>query len=358
MIGSHITPRSYLSHFARAQTRSGKTPRLWVYSRGSRPFCSTPHRVGKENGYFAVLKDDGSRDESMEKTLALFDGQGAELLRLAQNETYVMSARAEETLIGYIALMFARTTARRELNARLLGYIRDAYDELATDPAWLQEQAAAYQSFSGILTDSGDISSAAAKVLMKLAKPEHANNGFVQGLLRIAETIFTDLRGKPWQIWEAPERAQFITTDNPVVILSASNWGSFLPGCGFRTSGATTLFPMSPRCCFVTGAGVGLGRRYWRRATVRDVNGVNRALVMCMDRWAYSATLCDDIEWLVNHLGGSVRYGVNAFVPAWMNNASEHIKAKVRKAVERAVPKSGLSVSSVPFSTFAGSEVR
>jgi hypothetical protein len=331
MIRSHTgTPKSYLNLFTRKQSPADRKPGLWVYQRGLPPFKSTPYSVGKEKGYFAITKPDGSRDESLENILSAFEGTGAELLRRLNFETYVMSPRDEETLDGYIALTFARTSARRGLTAKIFDSIRDAYQELAVDSDWLQDQVTAYQRFSGVLTSPGEISKAFERVLQKLAKPEQANNGFVQGLLRVAEGIFRELQGKPWQIWEAPEPSQFITTDNPVVTLKSDTWGTFSPGWGFRTPGATAAFPISPRCCVVVGEGVGTGRRYWRRATPRDVNGINQALVMCMDRWAYSATRSEDIEWLVNHLGGSVRYGVNAFVPSWMSNAPDHIKAKVR----------------------------
>jgi Protein of unknown function (DUF4238) len=250
----------------------------------------------------------------MEKVLSGLEGRGAALLPLINCETYVMSSRDVETIFGYMSLMFARTTARRGLNATMLGHIRDAYKDLAADPTWLQEQAAAYERFSGAVTNPKDISASTARVLVKLAKPEYANNNFVQGLLRIAETIFAELHGKPWQIWEAPEPAQFITTDNPVVTLGPSPWGSYSPGWGFRTPGVTVLFPIS------------------------NVKSVNEALVMSMDRWAYSATLDADLEWLVNNLGGSVKYGVSAFVPSWMSSA-EDIKARVRSVIRPRAPE-------------------
>jgi len=342
MIGSHTgTPRSYLTQFARTQSPSDRKRKLWVYQRGVRPFKATPYRVGKENGYFAAAKASGGRDESMEKILAALETKSAELLPLLNYETYVLSQRDEETLVGHVALTFARTNARRGLTAKILDQIRDAYKELAADPIWLEEQAQAFEGFSGVVTTPGEISAATGKVLEKLAKPEHANDGFVQGLLRLAEGIFRDLRGKPWQIWEAPEPMQFITTDNPVITLKADTWGAFTPGWGFRTPGVTTIFPISPSRCFVIGESVGAGRRYWRRATARDVNGVNKGLIACMDRWAYSAAFSQDIEWLVNNLGGSVTYGVNAFVPAWIDNASEHIKAGVREATSLAAAKIG-----------------
>jgi len=340
MIGSHTaTPKSYLSLFTRIQDMRDRKPGLWVYQRGAPPFKSTPYRVGKEKGYFAVTKSDGSNDESMEEVLSVFEAIGAELLRRLNFETHVASLRDEETLVGYIALTFARTNARRDLTTKILDSIRNAYEELSVDPSWLRDQVVAYQRFSGVLTSPEEISKATERVVQKLAKPEQANCGFVQGLLRVAESIFRELQGKPWQIWEAPESAQFITTDNPVITLKLDTWGAFSPGWGFRTQGVIAAFPISPRCCVVVGESIGAGRRYWRRATLRDVNGINQALVMCLDRWAYSAARSEDIEWLVNHVGGSVRYGVNAFVPAWLSNASENIKAKVRDSLDPSVAK-------------------
>jgi hypothetical protein len=67
MIRSHTgTPKSYLNLFARKQSPADRKPGLWVYRRGTPPFKSTPYSVGKEKGYFAITKPDGSRDESME----------------------------------------------------------------------------------------------------------------------------------------------------------------------------------------------------------------------------------------------------------------------------------------------------
>ncbi len=340
MIGSHTgTPEAYLAQFARIQRGSDRKPKVWTYQRGARPFAATPERVGKEKGYFAVTKADGSQDESMERTLSALEAKGASLLPLICYETYVLSEADKDALIGYIALIFARTSARRALTAKIFGQIRDAYRELAEDPIWLGEQVAAYGRFSGVFADTEEISAATVRVLEKLAKPGEVNNGFVQGLLRLAEGIFRDLNAKPWQIWEAPDGCEFITTDNPVITLKADTWGTFSAGWGFRTPGVTTIFPVSPDCSFVIGDGIGTGRRYWRRATVKDVDGVNRGLIACMARWTYSATNSQEVDRLVNHLGGTVSYGVNAFVPAWMSNAPEHIKARVRQVTSLTTDK-------------------
>jgi len=351
MIGSHTaTPASYLRQFSRIQRDSDRKAKLWVYQRGAQPFSSTPTRVGRENGYFAVTTGDGSSDESMEIVLAQFDAEGAELLPLFGNEAFVASGHQIEIFTQYIALLFSRTTARRDLTTTIQGQIRAAYKDLAGDNSWLQHSVTLYQQHTGRIATTEDLSKAMERVVRKLANPEHVKNGFVVGLLRIAEGISRELNGKPWQIWEAPGGSQFVTTDNPVVTLKAVSQGGFTPGWGFRTPGMTTFFPICPRCCFVVGDGVGVGARYWRRATIRDVGGVNKAPVACMDRWAYSSTHSDDITWLVNHLGGSIRYGVNAFVPSWMNDP-EDIKKKVRAAIAPQTNKIGPQAAATGINT-------
>ena len=333
MIGSHTaTARFYLHRFARPQTPADRKAKLWVYQRGVAPFLSTPYSVGKENGYFAVTRPDGTLDESMESALAAMDGAGARILHLIDYETFVASTRDVETLFRYVALTFVRTNARRGLTAKIINYMRDAYEELARDPAWIQEQVRAYEQFSGILTSAEEISIATRRVAERLARPEYTKNGFVQGLFRLAQSLFAELRGRPWQIWEAPGSTRFVTTDNPVITLKPDVLAGFSPGWGFRATGVTTFFTISPSCCVVIGNGLRVDR-HWRRATRGDVNGVNKGLIMCMDRWAYSDCRSDETEWLVNHVGGSIKYGVNAFVPEWLTNASESIKTRVRDAV-------------------------
>lgn len=331
MIGSHTgTPEAYLVQFARVQNSRDRKPKVWTYQRGKRSFAATPERIGKENGYFAVTSSDGTRDESMESTLACLEGKGARLLPFFSCETFGFSHADVQALLAYVALIFARTTARRSLSSKLFSKILDAYKELAADPVWLEEQATAFTCVSGVPAGAEEISSATTRVIARLSKPDQANNSFIQGLLAIAQSIFRDLCGKPWQIWEAPEGHEFLTGDNPVITVKAGRSGSFSLGWGFREPGVTTMFPVSPRCCLVLGPNLSTGR-YWRRATPRDVEGVNRGITACMTRFIYSASYSESTEWLVNHLGATIVYGVNAFVPAWFNNAPDHIRRELQR---------------------------
>jgi Protein of unknown function (DUF4238) len=335
MIGSHTgTPAAYLRQFSRVQSTSDRKPKLWTYQRGARPFASTSRHVGKEKGYFAITLSDGRRDESLEGILARFEGRSMPALRSVGNETYVLSTPDREILARYIALVFARTTARRGLSGKILSDLRNTYKELSRNPEWLRKQVLLYSRLSGISVGSEQVLQAVEKVLERLAKPENTRSGFVEGVLGIAERISREIVNKHWQVWEAPDSTEFITSDNPVVTVTADNWGRFSPGWGFRTLGVVTMFPVSPACCLIIGS----TGRYWRRATVRDVKGVNQALVMCMDRWAYSASYSEDLEWLVNHLGSSVRYGENAFVRNWNDN-SEYLRAKVIEVTDQAASK-------------------
>lgn len=337
MIGSHTgTPQAYLNQFAAMQKPTDRRAKVWVYQRGAEPFTATPKRVGKENGYFTVVGADGASDESVETLLAELEGPGAKLLPLISYETFFISPKDAEVIAAYVALLFTRTTARRKFSAKIFEDIRKAYKELTIDPGWLRDQAARYKHFSGADATPDEISNIFLKVLDRLAKPEHIRNIFVQGLLHLANEILTDLVGKPLQVWEAPELSPFITTDNPVITFSAAS-GRVSTGCGFRTPGFIAAFPVSPRCCVVIGEGI--RGRPWRRATAAEVNYINRALVQCMDRWAYSRKFSAATRQMVDAVGGSLRYGVNIFMRDWMKNATEDIRAKVRSATFPKTPK-------------------
>lgn len=327
MIGSHTgTAASYLRQFAQKQNATARKAKLWVYGRNRTPRPSIPEREGRENGYFAYTLPDGRVDESLETVLAEFDGKAASLLRLLTHETYVLSAKDKETFTECLSLIFARTTARRELTGKIAGHIRDAYQELSKDSDWLQEQARLNEQLSGAPTALEEASRSVARVLNRISTPEYVRNSFIQGLLHLASGVYEELSSRSWQIWEAPERSQFVTTDNPIITLKVDMWGQVFPGWGLRSEGLKVAFPISPAHCLM----IGVDGRYWRRVTAHDVNLINKVLVSCMDRWTYSASYSDDIRLLVDLMGGTVRYGEQAFVPAWMKDAPTYFRARVR----------------------------
>ena len=338
LIGSHTgTAASYLKQFTRKQKPSDRQAKLWVYGRNVTPRSSTSNREGRENGYFAVTLSDGQVDESVETILAGFDDKAATLLRLFAHETYVLSPKDKEAFTECLALIFARTTARRELTGKIARHIRDAYAELSSDPEWLQEQAKINEELSGKPTTLKEASRSVARVLTRISTPEYVRNSFIQGLFHLASGVYEELSGKSWQVWEAPERSEFVTTDNPIITLKPDTWGRFFPGWGLRSEGLKIAFPLSPIHCLLIGA----DGRHWRRVTPNDVNLINKALVLCMDRWTYSASYSEDIRVLVDSIGGTVRYGEQAFVPVWMNEAPTYFRARVRDmtSIEKIKPQ-------------------
>ena len=325
MIRSHTgTPASYLAQFARVQEPTDRKAKVWVYQKGLAPFTAPPARVGWVKGYFAIIDGHGRCDESLEDSLAGSHDCEISLIRNLTRETYVAGVRDSEKLAWYVAAMFARTTARQNGSARLQKEIHDAYKELTREAAWQEQQVAFIEQFGRSGTPA-EIEKIAAKVLEKFEKPEQVKNGFVQSVIPIAEGIFNLLVGKPWQIWEAPESNEFITTDNPVITFAPNGMGSFSDGCGFSTPGVITMLTISPQHCLV----IGVAEPRWRRAQAQWVSELNKALVMNMDRFAYSAFRSDALAELVNQIGGCKRYFDDSFVPTWIGNRREYLKTKI-----------------------------
>src|SRR5438128_162191 len=65
----------------------------------------------------------------------------------------------------------------------------------------------------------------------------------------IAQQIFLP---RPWQVWKAPDRQEFITSDNPVVTMFPIN-DDFAPGFGFNSPGVLVAVPLNSNGCLVFG---------------------------------------------------------------------------------------------------------
>jgi hypothetical protein len=121
MIGSHIIPRYYLEQFATKKKPSAKTGQFWVYAKGSEPRLGTPKSEGVENGYFGLPGETGELDESLEWKLAEMENEANDLLVMAGNQTFVWSIFYRQKMANYVALLYARTKARRDASAWVSG---------------------------------------------------------------------------------------------------------------------------------------------------------------------------------------------------------------------------------------------
>ena len=74
-------------------------------------------------------------------------------------------------------------------------------------------------------------------------------------IIENAESIAKLILNKPiWEVWQAPEGVEFITSDNPLVSAVQLPHGKFHPGYGFGKSEIVGLFPLAPTACLAAGA--------------------------------------------------------------------------------------------------------
>src|SRR5438552_13072577 len=100
-IGSHVIPRFYLEQFASANRRKGKPGSVCVYEKGKPTRPSSTKAQGYENGYFAFVHPDGTKDESFETKLASLEGRYNDALVCAKSRFYDLTSLAHKNEIAF-----------------------------------------------------------------------------------------------------------------------------------------------------------------------------------------------------------------------------------------------------------------
>ncbi len=145
-IGSHTIPRFYLEQFAtRRRNRPG---RVCVYEKGKPPQQRSTRSQGRENGYFQIVRDDGSKDEFTETALAKFEDECLDALVSAKFPLCDM-ALVTVKLASYAGMLFQRSTVRRKFSARNWAKLEAPYTTLASNQEYLRDFAKHISELNG-----------------------------------------------------------------------------------------------------------------------------------------------------------------------------------------------------------------
>ncbi len=313
MINSHIIPAFYLEQFARPSTRGPQNPgRIWVYEKGNEPDERATSVQGRENGYFAYVKPDGTLEESFETVLANREKECNDVLELAKSELYHWPSGSEEKLAFYAALLFRRATQQRSFSDSNWQKIVDDIRQAANDPEYMEALALDITCKRGVPVTVETLRESITDFIEEATLPKSARNSFISDLLEHVERGAWQLLNKrPWRVLRPPEGMEFVTSDNPLVTFVPLGHGVLHPGYGFRREDADAAFPLAPNACLLMG-------HAWNVPTSLNkvaVDQLNDALISVSDRYVYSKTLSREIQDRVDQYGGSSRYGVNAFMP-------------------------------------------
>src|SRR5579862_1048839 len=210
-IKSHTIPQAYLDGFA--VPRNKRIRRVWVYEKGKTPQPRSTESQGYEKGYFRVDHDNGTHDESMESELARFEDECLGALTSSKSPQCPLEFVVVK-LASYAAMLFQRSTVRRKFSALNWSKLQKPYLELANDAAYLRDMANRTAEFIGETPTPEQIADMMRKQAEKFADKSHTQSTFVKELFMHIEICKREMLKKSWQVWHAPERSEFVTSDN------------------------------------------------------------------------------------------------------------------------------------------------
>jgi hypothetical protein len=316
MIGSHTIPVFYLQQFANLSSRGKKHGLVWVYQKGREPQERSLRVQGKQKGYFAVLRHDKSvDDEAAEAEITALENECNDVLFCAKSELFDWSSYPyRKKLAFYAGFLYSRATQRRDHSAKVGLGTYDELEKAAADNKLMQDISEAVNAAAKAQVFTAD---AVRESVLKLVRtgrdPKEMNTDFVSNLRWLAEYFAGLLLQKRWQVWRAPEDAEFVTSDNPVMNFIPLDHGPFHPGHGFNRPGVFTAFPLAPTACLIMGVPAGYSDS--NKVDSGTVSKINEALISICDRYVYSKTRSEQTQALVQQYAGAFRYGENSLMP-------------------------------------------
>jgi hypothetical protein len=338
-IGSHIIPRFYLEQFA--TKRRGKPGNVWVYEKGRLPRPSSTKAQGYENGYFAFVHPNGTRDESFETQLAELEARCNDELFCAKSPLFDLRSLIHRTTLAfYIGLLFARSTSRRKFSAGNWAKMQEPFSQLEFNDEYVQDTAAHFTERSGEMVTPEQVRQMIRVQTASFREKEMTGNTFIKDLLFHAETLKAELVPRMWQVWEAPIGVEFVTSDNPVVTFVRLKEDLWHPGHGTRRPGVVVALPLASTACLTVGFA---GDPEFKQVEAATVKRMNEVVVSCSDRFAYSKTKSQEISDMVDTIGGWSVPGKTAFIGemAGTEKIEEHLRKTMGIKRRRASSGSG-----------------
>ncbi len=327
MIGSHIIPKAYLEQFAIKKKARDETGRFFVYEKGKQPRRAAPKAEGVENGYFAFVRPDGSIDESLENSLAEFEYTAHELFPLLRHRCFCWDQQSRSVIALYAGLLFARSKAKRDASIDLYKKSCQELPQTFSDETLVKTLSERYSKAASRAVSVQEIHDAALNIAAKSEDWTEGKNAFLRSFVESGEHTAQVIFNKPWQFWDAPDGAEFITSDCPVAtgLPAGQDHQELAPGFGFGYPGVRVFFPLNPRLCLA------MGYRGHDRRTVspNDVRRVNELIAGFAFQHIYSPVKSKAISELVNDFGSSVKFGKNAFLSADLPSAADVFRTRL-----------------------------
>jgi hypothetical protein len=283
----HYVPQSYMRLFSVAD---GK---LYALNKKFKTVRETSSKgVAYSHDFYTVDTVDEENSSEVEEAFAKTESRCIPIIKQLAGGRPTFSNAEYADLAIYIALQYGRTPTARakmdkvskivataELKNKLLQVSTDQeqYDDLLRD---FKEKRPDVELPS--MEKIGEL----VKADIVLEEFAWDNGGFVQSVFRMAEEIAQGLLSSRWIVLDAPNKSQFVTTDNPV-IMRMTRPLRFFESPAILLPGTEKYLPLSNRSCLAITDGEWGGITH-AKLTKNQVRAINRLSYLQASKYVIS----------------------------------------------------------------------
>jgi hypothetical protein len=245
----HFVPQMYLRAFADPESKQGE---LWRYGPGFTPQSKAPKGVAWQDFFYDVAGELSPDDNTVEDFFAEVETVAAPHLQKLREGTIKLTPQEKSELASFIALLKTRTRAYREsvniIASKL--HVLAAKETLETTGG-VEDLVKKNVALGGEEIDPEQVRLALQAIVDGNVIVEQTSKAWtIKQALQRSQDLADLIESMNWNLSEAPDGYQFITSDNPIVMTDPI--GRMQGPKGYRPSILTQLqFPVSPRYMLV-----------------------------------------------------------------------------------------------------------
>jgi Protein of unknown function (DUF4238) len=224
----HIQSEFYLRRFTVPAARAADADGFWVYRRGQgTPTFLPPETTAIRSHFYSYRDDSGQRNDGMENLLGKVESRIAPIIAgLTAPGGFPPTDQDRRYVAFFAALAFVRTPKMRRWAVAM--FEREGLPMLrgmADDETKLRQSVERYNAQKGTTVSLDDAREGLTTILAGLASGDVAltlrERAQVGVPLTFIEPMLGIMLGLHWSLLEAPPGAEFVTSDNPVVMAHA-----------------------------------------------------------------------------------------------------------------------------------------
>jgi hypothetical protein len=258
--------------------------KLWVYDRENKQYRNqTPYNTAVQSHYYTFEDEKGNKNTDIEKGLSKIEGETGPIISKLNNREQITD-KEKVILSVFIAFLMNRVPDfEKSVNVVNEHLVKQMIDLMFHDEEKAQSALDQYKR------DTGKEFAGTAKDMVAFHKKGQydivTNRNLSLGLmLKLSVDIAIYFIQMEWLFLYAPDKKSFVTTDNPVAIVSMDDkQEDLIMGGGIIIQGTIKLVPLSQYICLVMfDRGNLIG---YKNATREIVRKINIMIAMCTDRF-------------------------------------------------------------------------